>query len=51
MREENLMNTIKKEVSDMSIYDMLGELESVDNASEYGVEPLSYEVLGCGNDD
>lgn len=45
------MNTKKKEVADMSIYDMLNELESDDNASEYGVEPLSYEVLGCGNND
>lgn len=41
---------MKKEVADMSIYDMLNELEDGDNKSEYGVEPLSYEVLGCGND-
>ncbi len=31
----------------MIIYDMLNEIESVDNKSFYGVEPLSYVALGC----
>ncbi len=34
----------------MTIYDMLKEIEKDDNESSYGVEPLSYEVLGCGKD-
>ena len=32
----------------MNIYEMLNELERDDNKSYYGVEPLSYVVLNCG---
>lgn len=31
----------------MSIYEMLNDIESEDNRSNYGVEPLSYVALGC----
>lgn len=31
----------------MTIYEMLYRIESDDNKSEYGVEPLSYMALGC----
>ncbi len=31
----------------MAIYDMLNDIELDDNKSNYGVEPLSYVVLGC----
>ncbi len=32
----------------MAIYDMLNDIElDDDNKSNYGVEPLSYVVLGC----
>ncbi len=31
----------------MTIYEMLNRIESDDNKSEYGVEPLSYMALGC----
>lgn len=33
----------------MSIYEMLNEIESEDNKSDYGVEPLSYMALGCAH--
>lgn len=35
----------------MSIYEMLNEIEieSEDNKSDYGVEPLSYVALGCAH--
>lgn len=42
---------LPKEAVFMTIYDMLKEIESDENESSYGVEPLSYEVLGCGKDD
>ena len=32
----------------MNIYEMLNELELDDNYSYYGVDPLSYVVLNCG---
>ena len=32
----------------MNIYDMLNEFEPDDNNSYYGVDPLSYVVLNCG---
>ena len=32
----------------MSIYEKIFEIEQEDNASNYGVEPLSYVVLNCG---
>lgn len=32
----------------MEIYEMLNEIESEDNKSCYGVEPLSYVALSCG---
>lgn len=31
----------------MSIYEKLFEIESEDNKSNFGVEPLSYVALGC----
>lgn len=31
----------------MAIYEMLNVIESDDNKSAYGVEPLSYVALGC----
>ena len=33
----------------MSIYEMLNEIESEDNKSDYGVEPLYYVALGCAH--
>ena len=33
----------------MSIYEMLKEIDSEDNTSDYGVEPLSYVALGCAH--
>lgn len=33
----------------MSIYEMLNEIESEDNKSDYGVKPLSYVALGCAH--
>lgn len=32
----------------MTIYEMIKDIEKEENASEYGVEPLSYVALGCG---
>ena len=31
----------------MSIYEKIFEIEQEDNASNYGVDPLSYVALGC----